>query len=142
MHSPPETVHSPSTRSPEMLHPGKGTKCTANPVCAPEENQEPESLRPGMCMKCRAHLGQYPCREPWSLSSIDLGSTCCLELCQTQCGPPTVSTPHTCQQYLFAMSLPPHKTTEQVSLNKWPPLTPVSGQRLHTEEICKQRKPK
>ena len=78
MHSPPETVHSPSTRSPEMLHPGKGTKCTANPVCAPEENQEPESLRPGMCMKCRAHLGQYPCREPWSLSSVDPGNTHCL----------------------------------------------------------------
>ena len=34
---------------------------------------------------------------------------------QTQCGRDTVST---CQCYLFAVFLPPHSTTEQVSLNK------------------------
>ena len=73
-------------------------------------------------MKHRAHLRQCPCRTPWSLSSVDLGSTCCLGLWQTQCGPSTMSTSHTCQQYFFAVSLPPHSTTEQVSLNKWPPL--------------------
>jgi len=81
-------------------------------------------------MKCRAHLGQCPCRTHWSLSCVDSGSTCRLGLWQTQCGPSTASTPHTCQQYLFAVSLPPHNTTEQVSLNKWPPLSPCFREEI------------
>ena len=89
-----------------------------------QSTQEPDGLRPGKRMKCRSHFRQCPCRAPWSLSSIDLGSTCYLELWQTQCGPYTAGTPHTHQQYLFAVSLPPHSTTEQVSLNEWPPLLP------------------
>ena len=40
------------------------------------------------------------------------------ELEQTQCGPDTASTPHTCQGYLFAVFLPSDSTTEQVCLNK------------------------
>ena len=43
---------------------------------------------------------------------------------QTQCGRDTVSTPHTCQWHMFAVFLPPHSTTEQVSLKKWPPSSP------------------
>ena len=43
---------------------------------------------------------------------------------QPQHGPDAASTPHTRQWYLFAVFLPPHGTTEQVSLNKWPPLPP------------------
>ena len=85
---------------------------------------EPEWLSPGKCTKLKARFGQCPCRAPSSLSSVDLGSTRRLELGQMQCGPYTVSTPHTCQRCLFAVSLPPHNTTEQVSLNKWPPLPP------------------
>ena len=85
---------------------------------------EPEQLRPGKCTKCRAHLGQCPCRAPWSLSRVDPGSTRRLGLWQTQCGPSTASTPHTGQWCLFAVSLPPHNTTKQVSLNKWPPSPP------------------
>ena len=83
--------------------------------------REPEWLRPGKCMKCRVHMGQCPCRAPWSLSSVDLGSTHHLGLWQTQCVPSAESTSHTCQQCLFAVSLPLRSTTEQVSLNKWPP---------------------
>ena len=49
------------------------------------------------------------------------GSTHCLRLWQTQCGPFTASTPHTCQWYFLAVSLPFHSTTEQVSMNKRPP---------------------
>ena len=64
------------------------------------------------------------CKAPWSLSSVDLESTCCCGLGQTQCGPYTVSTAHTHQPYLLAVYLPPHNTTEQVSLNKWPSLPP------------------
>ena len=41
---------------------------------------------------------------------------------QAQCGWGTASA---CQCYLFAASLPPHSTTEQVSLKKCPPLPPV-----------------
>ena len=43
---------------------------------------------------------------------------------QTQCGWNTMSTPHTRQWCLFAVFLPPHSTTEQVSLNKWSPSPP------------------
>ena len=89
-----------------------------------QSTQEPEQLRPGKCMKHRDHLGQCSCRAPWSLSSVDPGSTCHLDLWQTKCDPSTVSTPHICQQCLFPMSLHPHNTTEQVSLNKWPASSP------------------
>ena len=46
--------------------------------------------------------------------------------------PYTVSTPHTCQWYFFAVFLPPHNTTEQVSLNKWPPSSPLCQGRNYT----------
>ena len=61
---------------------------------------------------------------------------------QIQCGPGTASTPHTHQWYLFAVFLPPHSTTEQVSLNKYHFRSLVSGQKLDTKETCKQKKPK
>ena len=80
-----------------------------------QSTQEPERLRPGKCTKLRDHVGQCSSRAPWSLSSVDPGSTRHLGLWQTPCGPSTGSTPHTCQHYLFPMSLPPHNTTEQVS---------------------------
>ena len=57
-------------------------------------NQELWKLRPGKCMKCRVHLEQCPSRAPWSLSSVDPGSTCHIGLWQTQCHPSTVSSPH------------------------------------------------
>ena len=42
---------------------------------------------------------------------------------------------------LFAASLPPHSTTEQVSLKKVFTITPlVSGQKSDTEETSKQKK--
>ena len=85
---------------------------------------EPEQLRPGKCMQPRACFRQFPCRTTWSLSSVDPGSTRHLELGQTQCGSDTASTPHTCQWYVFAVFPPPHSTTEQVSLSKWPPSPP------------------
>ena len=102
------------------------------PFRVPKSGWVPERLRPGKCTKRRAHFWQFPCRASWSLSSVDPGSTSFHELVQTQCGPHTASTPHTRQQYLFAVFLPPHNTTEQVSL--------VSGWKLDTEETWKQRK--
>ena len=86
------------------------------------QEPEPEQLRPGKCMKHRVHFGQYPYRATWSLSSTDPESTRHRELEQTHCGPYTASTPHTHQWSLFAVFLPPHNTTKQVSLTKWPTL--------------------
>ena len=120
MHSAHGTVHSQSTWWPELLGPRRGIKRMPNRVCAVVEypKPEPEQLRPVKCMKPRPHFGQFPCKATWSLSSVDLESTCHRELGQTQCGPYTVRTPHTHQRYLFAVFLPHHSTTEQVSLNK------------------------
>ena len=137
MHGPPGTVHLPSTQSLEQLGPeGHKTHSPCGSVTL-QSTQESERLRPGKCSKCRAHLGQCLCRAPWRLSSVDLGSTHARGLWQTPCGPSTVSSPHTCQWYLFAVSIPLHSTIEQVSLR---PL--MSRQKLDTEETCKQRKAK
>ena len=76
---------------------------------------------------------------PWRLGSVDPGSTHHLELGQTQCGPYTASIPQTYQRYFFAVSLPPHKTTEQVSLNKWPPSPPwVRVENRHWRHLKKE----
>ena len=100
--------------------------------------------------------------ENLNLSGLDLGSACnpgpasdssrqskleseqcrlgkhtCRERGQTQCGWITVST-H--QWYLFAVFLPPHNTTEQMSLKKVATTAPlVLGQKLDTEETSKER---
>ena len=39
------------------------------------QKPEPEWLRSGNCMQHRACLKQFPNRETWSLSSVDLEST-------------------------------------------------------------------
>jgi len=97
---------------------------------------EPEKLRPGKCMQPRACLGEFPWRVTSSLSSVDQESTHHRELGQIQCGPDTASTPHTCQWYLFAVFLPPHNTTEQVSLSKWPTLPPsVRAETRHWKDL-------
>ena len=100
---------------------------------------EPEWLRPGKCMQRRAHFGSA--RQ----------STLEPEQCRPRKHTPlwtganpvwsyTASTPHTDQRYLFPVFLPPHNTTEQVNLNKWPPLPPCvrveirHGSDLQTEE--------
>ena len=78
------------------------------------------------------------CRPESTLLS---GAARCCELGQTQCGPNTASPPNTCQRYLFAVFLPPHNTTKQVSLNNWPPSPPCDRVEirhwgdLETEEV-------
>ena len=59
---------------------------------------------------------------------------------QTQCGRDTVSTQ---QRYLFTASLPPHSTTEQVSLKKCPPPpTCVRAEIRHwRDQQAKEAKP-
>ena len=98
--------------------------------------------------KTQAQPSLYICEVPenLNLSGLDLGSACnpgpasdssqqsnlgpeqCRlgkhthrECGQTHCGWITVGTR---QWYLFAVFLPPHSTTEQVSLKKWPPSPP------------------
>ena len=58
------------------------------------------------------------------LEQCRLGKHTRCERGQTQCGWATGSTPHRRQWYFFAASLPPHRTIEQVSLKKCPPLPP------------------
>ena len=48
----------------------------------------------------------------------------------------TASTPHTRQGHLFAVFLPPHSTTEQMSPNKWPPSPPcVRAEIRHWRDL-------
>ena len=112
--------------------PGRWLRCTAHlGQCA---HQAPGHLaaRTWEGHKTRTQPSLCTCRLPenlsglglgkasWRLNSVDPGSTHHLELGQTQCGPCTTSTPHTCQRYLFSGSLAPHNKTEQASLNRWP----------------------
>jgi len=129
-HCTPGTVCSPSTWWPELLGPRKGTKHRPNQVCAfvKYRETEPEQLRWGKCMQPRARFGQFPFRGTWSLSRP--GKHTCSELGQTQCGLYTVSTPHTCQWYLFPVSLHPNSTIGQMSLNKWPASLPCVREEI------------
>ena len=87
---------------------------------------EPEQLRPGKCMKCRAWFGQHPCRAGFSNLELEQCRPGKYTLPWTGANPVwsiyTASILCTHQWYVFAVLLPPHNRTEQVSLNKWPPL--------------------
>ena len=78
--SPPGTVRSPSACSPERLGPGRDMQGRAHFGQCPASTLEPECSR-------KAHT-------PWARL--------------TQCGPDTVSPPHTHQWYLFPVLLSPH----------------------------------
>ena len=140
MHRTPGMVHSPSTWSPELLRPGKSTKHRSNWVCA---------------------FVEYPRTWTWAAYTWDMHATQCplcivplqsnlkpehcrpgkhrrLEGGKTQCDPDTASTTHTHQWYLFSVFLPPHTTTDQVSLNKWPTLFPCAGVEIRHLRDCKQ----
>ena len=64
-------VCSPSTWSPELLGPGKGTKRRPNRVCAFVENLNLSGLDLGSAR----NTGPVPCRATWNLSSVDWEST-------------------------------------------------------------------
>ena len=135
-HRPAGRVSSPSTWSPELLGPGKGTKHgpTKFVLLWSTQEPEPEWLRPVKCMQPRAHFRQFPYRATWSLSSVDWESTHAVS--GDKCGSDTVSTPHTHQWYLLAVFLPPQSITEQVSLNIWPPLPPcVRAEIRHWRDL-------
>ena len=105
-------------------------------LCSTQSKALAQSIRPGKCTKHRACFGQIPCRATWSLSSVDQESISCHERAQTQRGPDAVRTPHTCHGRLFTVFLPPHNTTEQVSLDKWPPLHPcVRAEIRHWRDL-------
>ena len=58
--------HSDRARhTPELLSPGKGTKCSPNRICASEgyTSTEPGRLRPGRCMQPRAGLRRFPAEQ-------------------------------------------------------------------------------
>ena len=110
------------------------------PLCEVPENLNLSNLDLGSAHK------PGPGSDSSQQSNLDseqfrLGRHICCEQGQTQCGWIIVSTPHTCQWYLFAVFLPPQSTTEQVSLKKVTTTTPlVSGWKLDTEETSKQKK--
>ena len=65
----------------------------------------------------------------------------CREQGQAQRGRDTVSTHQSTRQcYLLAVFLPPHSTTEQVSLKVFTTVPFVSGWKSDTEETSKQKK--
>ena len=130
-------LRSPSTWLPELLRPGKDTKCMPNQVCALVEyprswiwaaqtwevheiqgplwivplqsNLEPEQCRPGKHML------------PWASANTGWSIYC--------------EYPPTHQWYLFAVFLPLN-TTEHVSLNKWPPSPPfVKAEIRHWRDL-------
>ena len=115
---------------------GQNTSPTKSVPLRSTRGPEPEQLRPWKCTKCWACFGQCPCRATCSLSSVDPESACHHKIGQIQCGPFTGNTPHTCQRYLFTVSIPPHNTAEQVSLNKWQPSPPcVRAEIRHWRDL-------
>ena len=78
--------------------------------------REPESqqFRPGKCMKHRACFGQFPCRTTWKPDQCRPGKHTHHEQGQTQCGPDTASTPHTCHGISLQCSSP-HPSTAQLN---------------------------
>ena len=117
---------SPSTWSPELLGPGKGTKHRPKPslcLCRVPENPNLSGLDLGSPWN-RGLPQTVPWQSNLEPEQYRLGKHTRCEWGQTQCGRDTVNTPHTHQCYLFAEFLSPHSTTEQVSLKKWPPPPP------------------
>ena len=113
-----------------VLVPGKSTKRRPNRVCAFVEHLrlQPEQLRRGKCTQPSASLRKYPCRAAWSLSGVDEEGA--HSMSGFQWGPDTASAAHPCQWCLFAVFLPAQSTSEQVSLNKWPPLPPCTREEI------------
>ena len=111
---------SPSTWSPELLGHWEGTKRWPNQVCASEEYLNLNGLdlgsaqNPGLASDSSWQSNLEPKQGRQEKHTRR-------ERGQTQCSRDTAST---CQCYLFAVSLPPHSTTEQVSLKKCPPPPP------------------
>ena len=126
--------HSPSTWSPELLRPGKGTKHLCG---APESlNLSGSDLgsarnpQPALDSSLQSNLEPEKCR-PGKHTHREQG--------QIQCGQDTASAPHA-SQWLSAAFLPAQSRTEQVSLNKGPPPPPCvraeirHWRHLQTEE--------
>ena len=130
--------HSDCARqTPELLGPGKGTKCRPNRICASEGylSAKPERLRLGRCLQLRVGLRGF-----WR-SNVEP------EWCAPRAGAGPVELRH-CKHTpaLLVCSIPPsHSATEQVSLKKKKKKSvhhclPLTGQKSDTEETSKQKK--
>ena len=123
MLGPPSRVCLPSTWSPELLGPGKGTKCTAQ-----------LSLRPCGATENLAALTWEVHEMQGPLGIVPLQST----LEPEQCGPRKYTPPWAVPNplwsshyphvpaYLLTVSLSPNNTAEQVTLNKRPTSPPYA----------------
>ena len=114
MHGPLGTVHSPSTKWPELPRPGKEKTHNQSGPVPLRHTRESEQLRPGKCMKPTAYLGPCACRGPGSLSNVEPVSTRC-GLWKIQCNPSTVRTPSTPNKQHLFLHYPSLPTTQ---LNK------------------------
>ena len=113
-------VCSPSTWLPELIAPGKG-KTQAQPslcLCGVPKNLNLSGLDLGSAHNPGPALDSPPAEQPeaWAVQTGKAHTS--WVGAKPVWSRHTVSTPHTHQWYLFAVFLPPHNTTEQVSLNK------------------------
>ena len=109
-------------QTPELLGPGKGTKCSPSRICASEGclSTEPERLGPGKCTQPRSGPRRFPAEH------CRAGAVCAPREGTGQVG--LRHCVHT--TVLFVCSIPPpHSATELVSLKN-----------QQTEEV-KQREP-
>ena len=120
-------VCSPSTWSPELLGLGKGTKRRPNQVCAFVEhprNLNLSGLDLGSPSNPGPALDSFPVEQPgaWAVWT---------RKAHTPWMGANPVQPRRCEHsplmpVIFLCSVPPHSTTEQVSLNKGPPLLPCA----------------
>ena len=105
-------------------------------LCGVPETLNLSSLDLGSARNPGPTLDSSPAEQPGAWAVLTRKAHTRGEQEQTQCGPVTTSTPHTHQWYFFAVFLPPHSTTEQLSLNKWPPLLPcVRAEIRHWRDL-------
>ena len=88
---------------------------TKSPPLWHTREPEPKRLRPGKCTQPTPDSSWQSNLEP---EQCRRGKHTHREQGKTQCGQDTASTPYTSQWYLSAVFLPPHSTSEHVSLKE------------------------
>ena len=118
----------------------EGHKTQAQPslcLCWVPKNLNVSGLDLGMCTQPRARFRQLPCRAACSLSSVDRDSTHAVSGANPAWPRHCERSTHTPGMFVCSvLPSPQHAwTSDHLRLL-------VSGQKLDTEETCKQRKPK
>ena len=77
------------------------------------QEPEPAQLRPGKSMQPRAHFRQFPWRASWSLSSVDLESTCAVSGGKPSVAQTLWALPH--MPVIFFCSVPPSPLEKEMA---------------------------